>query len=151
MRSQYVEGETMTTESKRLYEEDYYAWLEHSIQQVKELGLTEIQDHLEEMTRSEKRELRSRFIVLIQHLLKWKYQPKKRKTGWKLSINNNRTEINFRLKDSPSLKPQAYSLALEAYPAAVENAKAETGLTNFPAELEFTLDQLLDQNFFPPP
>lgn len=136
-------------ESRRLYEEDHSAWLEYSIRQTKDIGLLEIADQLEELARSERRELKSWFIVLIHHMLKWKYQPKKRSKSWRVSIRNSRDQIGLMLQESPSLKPKAHSFAIEAYPISVRRAKDDTRLDNFPSDLEFSLDDLLDHDFFP--
>ncbi|KJU85436.1 protein containing DUF29 [Candidatus Magnetobacterium bavaricum] len=38
------------------------------------------------------------------HLLKWQYQPNRRSESWRATIDNQRTDIELLLADSPSLK-----------------------------------------------
>jgi hypothetical protein len=137
--------------SRELFESDHYAWLEVGIEQAKICNLTEVAEYLEEMARSEKRALKSHLVILIMHLLKWKYQPDHQSSGWRGSIDNARGEIRWVLKDSPSLKTVVYGIANEEYEYAIKRAMKETGLErrDFPQELEFTLEQLLDDDFYP--
>lgn len=137
--------------TKYLYENDYYGWLEFSINQVEQLGLLELRDHLEEMSRSERRALESQFARLITHLLKWKYQPDHQTYSWRSSIKNSRYHILRSLKENPSLKSKADELSKESYNDAIHWASRETGIKeeDFPNELEFSLEQLLDNEYFP--
>jgi hypothetical protein len=137
--------------SRELFESDHYAWLQVGIEQAKTCDLTEVAEYLEEMARSEKRALKSHLVILIMHLLKWKYQPDHQSSSWRGSIDNARGEIRWVLKDSPSLKTVVYGVANEEYEYATKRAMKETGLErpDFPQELEFTLEQLLDDDFYP--
>jgi hypothetical protein len=140
--------------TKELYESDYYGWLQESIDKTKnlnleELGLIEIVNHLEEMSRREKHALGSYLVVLMHHLLKWKHQADRRTQSWKHSIDNSRDEINILLRRNPSIRPLVYTLAIEDYDFAIKKAKRETGIATFPQELEFTLEQLMDDDFYP--
>jgi len=137
--------------SRELFESDHYAWLQVGIEQAKICNLTEVVEYLEEMSRSEKRALTSHLVVLIMHILKWKYQPDNQSSSWRGSIDNARGEIRWVLKDSPSLRTVAYEIAKEEYEYAIKRAMRETGLkrSDFPEELEFSLEQLLDDDFYP--
>jgi hypothetical protein len=137
--------------SRELFESDHYAWLQVGIEQAKACNLTEVAEYLEEMSRSEKRSLASHSIVLVHHLLKWKYQPDHQSSSWRGSIDNARGEIKWLLKHCPSMKPIVYELAKDDYEYATKRAMKETGLErrDFPQELEFTLEQLLDDDFYP--
>ncbi|MCP5426462.1 MAG: DUF29 domain-containing protein [Gammaproteobacteria bacterium] len=83
--------------------------------------------------------------------LKWQYQPERRSTRWKLSIRNGRRQIEKRLKNSPSLGPLLQSIVQEEYPPARENAADETNipLATFPMECPFTVEQVLDAEYWP--
>ncbi len=98
------------------YEQDFHQWIEHHIALLREERLNEIDvshliEELEDMGKSNRRELKNRFTVLIAHLLKWQYQYQQLQdlwrtfTGgsWRATINNQRTELIDLLKDSPSL------------------------------------------------
>ena len=61
-----------------LYDKDYYLWLEETIQLLQEGRLTDLDifnliEEIKDMGRSEKNALESNLIVLLMHLLKWKY------------------------------------------------------------------------------
>ena len=67
-----------------LYDKDYYLWLEETIQLLQEGRLTDLDifnliEEIKDMGRSEKNALESNLIVLLMHLLKWKYQPEETK------------------------------------------------------------------------
>ncbi|MEA5550694.1 DUF29 domain-containing protein [Anabaena cylindrica UHCC 0172] len=69
--------------TQNLYDQDFYLWTQTIVQQLKENNLHQIDipnliEEIESMGKSEKRELKSRLIVLLMHLLKWQYQPYKR-------------------------------------------------------------------------
>ena len=92
-----------------LYEIDYYTWLVQNAAlirdgRVSEADLENIAEELEDMARGEKRALGSQFVVLIQHLLKWQLQPRRRSKSWRLSIDNARDSIEELLGESPSLR-----------------------------------------------
>ena len=81
---------------------------------------------------------------VLLHLLKWQYQPQRRGTSWRLSIENGRYQLLDLLEESPSLKPQLEKLAAKEYPQARKNAAGETGLplTTFPENCPFTVEQI---------
>ena len=56
------------------------------------------------MGKRDRRELISRMGVLIAHLLKWQYQPSKRSDSWTDTIEEQRSQIELLLADSPSLR-----------------------------------------------
>jgi hypothetical protein len=101
--------------------------------------------------RSEKRELVSRLAVLLMHLLKWRYQPKKRGKSWRLTIKTQRLSLRRHLRDNPSLKPQSGSAVADAFEEARLEAARETGLDEaaFPEQCPWTWDEIADDNFWP--
>ena len=56
------------------------------------------------MGRSEKRELVNRLTVVLLHLLKWQYQPALRGNSRRLTLEEQRDELETHLADNPSLK-----------------------------------------------
>ena len=63
-----------------LYETDFVAWAETTAQllqenQFAEIDLDNLIEEVEALSRSDKREIRSRLIKLLSHLLKRAYQP----------------------------------------------------------------------------
>jgi hypothetical protein len=94
--------------------------------------------------RSERRELRHRMARLLQHLLKWHYQPEHRSRGWRSTIQTRRREINAVLDDNPSLRQTLPAVIEAAYPAARAAALEETGLLALPETSPFDVRQALD-------
>ncbi len=65
------------------YDTDYLRWLDDQMQHLRAGSLDQIdREHLLEelkaMSRSERRQLRNRLLVLVMHLLKLRYQPHRR-------------------------------------------------------------------------
>lgn len=116
-----------------VYEQDFDLWISHNVRLLKEGRLSEIDarniaEELEDMGKSQHRELLSRLEILFAHLLKWQFQPDHRSRSWKAGIVEQRHRIKGLLKTSPSLKHQMEKKVAEAYPDAVEYAAAETGI-----------------------
>lgn len=150
----------MTTElkitAKPLYETDFLAWIETTATQLRDhnYGVVDWENLLEEidaMGRREKRKLESNLVILLQHLLKWQYQPSMRSGSWKGSIREHRRRIRKDLQDSPSLNPYFLEAIAEAYEDAREAAADETGLPLdlFPVDCDYTIEQIRDREFLP--
>jgi hypothetical protein len=139
-----------------LYERDYYAWSNEQVALLRagklaEADIKHIIEEIESMGRSERRELVNRLIVLLLHLLKWRYQPAFRGQSWRLSIKEQRIRLSTHLGDNPSLKARLDDAILEAYRLAAIEAERETGLSesHFPATCPFSFDQIMDDAFWP--
>ncbi|MTJ08394.1 DUF29 domain-containing protein [Anabaena sp. UHCC 0204] len=137
-----------------LYEQDFYLWIETISKQLKagkiaEIDLANLIEEIESMGKSEKRELKSRLIVLLMHLLKWQYQPEKRSESWRSTITEQRICIELLLEDSPSLQPLLIEIFADCYEKARLRASEETGikLNFFPKESPFSLEETL-KNYF---
>ena len=68
------------TISPNLYDRDFFLWVETTANLLRAGKFTEIDipnliEEIESLGRSEKRELKNSLIMLLVHLLKWKYQP----------------------------------------------------------------------------
>jgi hypothetical protein len=132
-----------------LYERDETAWLEAMAElardgRAEDLDLSHLAEYLSDMARRDRREVESRLVVLLAHLLKWIHQPGHRSRSWRATVIEQRQELN-RLAGRGVLRNHAEEVLSEVYPEAVERAAAETGLSSdrFPAACPYTLDQLL--------
>jgi hypothetical protein len=146
----------MATKRKNEYEKDFYAWAIHNAQLLREGKLSEIDienvaEEIESMGKSEKRELINRLAILLAHLLKWQFQPIKQSNSWQLTIKEQRFQLIKLFEESPSLKHEIELKLAEAYEQAIIIAERETGVEekNFPKNCPFSLQQALDQRFFP--
>jgi hypothetical protein len=138
------------------YETDVIAWANEQAAFLRAgnfsaLDIEHIADEVEDVGKSEQRELESRMAVLLCHLLKWQFQPERRGASWEATIHVQREGASLRIQLTPSLK---YSLSKTiwwqlAWVDAVEQAIKETGLNEFPTACPWVLDQILDQSFFP--
>jgi hypothetical protein len=117
------------------------------------LDLENLAEEIEDVSKSEKRELRSRMAVLLAHLLKWQIQPQRIGASWEITIKAQRIGIAKALQHMPSLKPcLADPDWLEvAWGDAVSQASQETQIQGnlFPGECPWSMAQVLDPEFFP--
>ena len=145
-----------TTNTDNLYECDYYLWLQHTARLISEGNFDEIDtanliEEIEDMGRSEKKAVKSNLIVVLLHLLKYKYQPEKRTNSWKASIREHRRRLRDDFRVSPSLKRHFEEVFDECYQDGRELAADETGLPldTFPTESPFTPEQALNPDYLP--
>lgn len=148
--------QSITTAITSLYEQDFYLWLQTTINLLKEgkfaeIDLENLLEELESMGRSEKNALTSNFRVLLMHLLKYKYQPEKRTNSWRYIIVEHRILLRDTFKTSPSLYPFFEDIFNESYQDARELAAGETGFSIeiFPPESPFTREEVLHPDFLP--
>jgi hypothetical protein len=115
------------------------------------LDIENIAEEIESVGRSEKRELASRMSVLIAHLLKWQIQPDHRTRSWLRTIRHQRQRLVRLLQKMPSLKSclDDGEWLGDVFEEAVELASKETGMDDFPEQLPWTANQVLDTSFFP--
>jgi hypothetical protein len=138
------------------YEVDFYAWTVEQARllrsgELSAVDAANIAEEIESMGRSDRRELKSRLVVLVMHLLKWSVQPSARSGSWSATIDEQRLQIEGVLSESPSLRPSAAAMLSEAYAIARARAVAETGLAEegFPETCPFSPDQVLSRGFLP--
>jgi len=138
------------------YQTDFYGWTVEQAELLKaghwqEVDIANLIEEVESMGRSEKRSLESRLIVLLTHLLKWHYQPVRRSKSWELTIKGQRVNCLDVLDDNPSLKSKLDELFIKSYYRAKLEAAKETGLDEdfFPEECPYSLDQALDNKYYP--
>ncbi|AFY35940.1 DUF29 domain-containing protein [Calothrix sp. PCC 7507] len=139
-----------------LHEQDYELWLKSTINQLRQRNFDDVDidlliEEIEEMGGSLKDALENNLIVVLAHLLKWKYQPDYRSGSWRASIKEHRRRINKSLQKHPSLKKYYESIWQDCYLPALDWAVAETGLSPdiFPQQCPFTSQQLIDSEFLP--
>jgi hypothetical protein len=132
-----------------LYTEDETAWLDVMADLLAtgayaELDYANLREYLTDMAKRDRREVESRLVVLLMHILKWMHQPDHRSRSWRGSIIEQRQELR-RHAGRGVLRKHAESVLAETYQEAVERAVAQTGLAPeaFPAECAYSLDELL--------
>jgi hypothetical protein len=140
------------------YEKDFYAWTVEQARllrsgELSEIDVENIAEEIESMGRSDRREIHSRLVVLLMHLLKWQYQKRARSRSWSSTILTQRREIEQLLAESPSLRPSFIQMFSKAYADARQQAALATGLRigTFPETCLFTPEEVLTREFLPEP
>ena len=140
------------------YDEDFHDWTQATAalirqQKWQDVDWQHVAEELEALGKRDRRELESRLVTLMLHLLEWRFEPERRQRGrsWQRTILEQRRQVAALLADSPSLRPRAPDALARLYPHARQLAAAETGLPadTFPAACPWTTSQLLDSHFWP--
>jgi len=132
-----------------LFERDETAWLEIMSGLAAEglsgeLDLPNLGEYLADMAKRDRREVDSRLVVLLAHLLKWEYQPDLRSGSWQGTIEEQRRELR-KLLESGTLFNHAVAEFAAVYADARKQAAAETLLPRgtFPVECPWEFESLL--------
>jgi hypothetical protein len=144
------------TKPTTLYETDYLLWTEETIAKLKARAFNQVDvenliEEIEDLGRSQKRELRQRLAILLEHLLKRLYVNMPQEyNGWERTIREQRRQIKLEIKASPSLKSiweQSFDLAWEF---ALETVRDDYSQFDFPDLWPFgrDIDSILTVNFW---
>jgi hypothetical protein len=139
-----------------LYDQDIVAWANEQARLLRAgnldlLDLENIAEEIEDVGKSEQRELASRMALLLAHLLKWQFQPERRGSSWTATIRAQRRAVAARLKRTPSLKAMLRDADWweEIWADAVGAATAETGREGFPEDCPWDLADILHPEWLP--
>ena len=132
------------------YEKDIIVWATEQAALLRAgklpaLDIEHIAEEIEDVGKSEKRELSSRMAVRLSHLLKWEHQADRRSNCWTSSIGDKRKRLTLALKATPSLRASLTDADWleDAWLDARSQARTETGLDCFPESCPWTIDQIL--------
>ena len=150
----------LTTDPRTsLYEQDFYLWIQETVEllkkgQLEQLDIENLIEEVDSMGKSQRKELKTRLTVLIEHLLKlqyWTTEKDYNTRGWRNTIVEQRRQIAYTLADSPSLKAIVNDIFLDCYQDARNDTlrKYQLPLTLFPQESPFSLLEVLDPDFIP--
>ena len=149
---------TIDNQSLTTYRQDIVAWAHEQASLIRagrfdQLDLEHIADEIDDVGKSEQRELASRMAVLMAHLLKWQYQPERNGTSWQRTIKEQRKALNLHLKQVPSLKQKLFNLDWmeSTWSDAVTLAIKETGLSDFPESCPWLIEDILTPDWLPDP
>jgi hypothetical protein len=140
------------------YDKDVILWSQEQARllragRVAELDIEHLADEIEDVGKSEKRELSSRMAVLLAHLLKWSHQPEKRSSTWRATIRLQRKRIALAIKATPSLKTamRDRDWREDVWLDALAQAQKETDIAmeDFPETCPWTMEQATDAEFWP--
>lgn len=139
------------------YEKDIVAWANEQAQLLRagrfdQLDTQHLAEEIEDVGKSEQRELASRMAVLLAHLLKWRFQPERRSASWEKTIRAQRKEVAYALYESPSLRvklDEARWMDM-VWARGVAQAASETGMADFPDACPWAIgDEVLREDWMP--
>lgn len=138
------------------YEKDVVAWATEQAALLRagkfsSLDIEHLAEEIEDVGKSEQRELASRMAVLLAHLLKWQHQSGLRGSSWLRTIREQRRALAVVLKKTPSLKNSLTDpdWARGTWADAVTKAVDETGLDVFPDNCPWSFEQVMAEDFWP--
>jgi 2-polyprenyl-6-methoxyphenol hydroxylase-like FAD-dependent oxidoreductase len=142
------------TRPTTMFEADYHQW---SVEQavllragkMEALDRINLAQEIENLGRSEKREIESRLEILLVHLLKWQFQPDRRSKSWRMTLKVQRNDLQSVLNDNPSLKRHPSMRMKDVYLKARLAAEKETGpsFEDFPEQCPYSMVQIMDETF----
>ena len=140
------------------YDDDVILWSKEQAALLRsgrfsQLDIEHLADEIEDVGKSEQRELASRMSVLLAHLLKWQHQPERRSKSWENTILHQRGRIARRVANTPGLQATLRDpdWQLDAWLDGAEQAERETGLDRgrFGAACPWAMERVLAMDFWP--
>jgi hypothetical protein len=139
-----------------LYDRDILLWAEDTVAKLRardfeNLDLENLIEEVESLGISQKKELLSRLVTLLEHLLKRLYVDIPYDyNGWERTIRNQRNELGFLLKDAPSLKTRWNDSFADAWVIALKTVQEEYQQVYFPDRWQFSsdLEPMLNHKFW---
>jgi hypothetical protein len=144
------------TKAGSLYEQDILLWVEDTVAKLKardfeSLDIDNLIEEVESLGISQRKELLSRLVTLLEHILKRMYVDIPNDyNGWERTIRNQRTELEFLFKDAPSLKTRWNDSFADAWQVALKKLRKEYRQVNFPDRWQYPIDIeiMLDRDFW---
>ncbi|MBF2057517.1 MAG: DUF29 domain-containing protein [Cyanobacterium sp. T60_A2020_053] len=140
---------------KELYEIDDYLWIEETINLLKEKRLAELDldnliEELEDLGRERKLAMVSLLEQVIIHLLLldyWDVEYDINYRHWQSEIRSFRRQINKRM--TTNFYNYLDNNLIDSYGYCRKYVVNKSGLDTFPQQCPYTLEKLLDQDWFP--
>jgi hypothetical protein len=138
------------------YDTDFYAWTQAQATAIRAkewatVDLEHVAEEIESLGNEQAHAVESHLVIVLTHLLKWRYQSPRRSRGWRTSMRVGRQQIARRLRRNPGLRPDLLMMLTAAYADARTRAMDDTGLplATFPEACPWTVEQVLDEDFLP--
>jgi hypothetical protein len=154
----------MAKRAAELYDEDYYAWAEDQAEALRRLAkqrwngpldLEHLAEEVEDLGKAERNTVLSQAERIIGHALKLEHsRAQEPRRQWILSIAEARRELARHLTRSLRrvLKQElaaSYRSERDLTARALRLYNEPEAAAALPAECPYTLDQMLDENWFP--
>ena len=139
-----------------LYERDYLLWTEETTAKLRardfdHVDIENLIEEIESLGKSERKEIKSRLTVLLEHLMKRIYLDSPDCFGgWENTIYTQRNDIEFTLDDSPSLKAIWDETFDIAFRVALRTVRKTYKSAKFPDTWQFSrdIDSMLNVDFW---
>jgi hypothetical protein len=140
---------------KELYETEYDRWLSEMIKllknrQLEELDYENLIEELEALGRSERSAVKSLLLQIIIHLMLYQFWQSEREQNanhWAGEIITFRVQLEDKL--TINLRNYLENELLKIYQNALLIVQKKTQLNSLPEQCPYSLQQLLDKNWFP--
>jgi hypothetical protein len=144
------------------YDEDFYAWTQYQAEVLRSMPCDDnrfdrehVAEEIEDLGKSERHAVEGQITRVLEHFLKLAHSPSDRpRYGWMRSIAEARRVL--RQKMTATLRRHAESEFAELYGDAREAARLglleydeEQAAAALPPVCPYTLDQILDRNWYP--
>lgn len=142
------------------YQADVVAWASEQARLIRAgrfdlLDLEHIAEEIEDVGKSEQRELANRMAVLLTHLLKWQFQPERQGSSWRKTITEQRNRIAARLAKTPSLRACLNDLDWwsDAWADARMLTEKESGIEfeKYPDACPWAESEIMGEDWLPSP
>lgn len=133
-------------EQTKLYNLDFVRWCEDTVAKLKAGCLSEVDvdnliEEIEGLANRDRRELKHRLQVLLNHLLKRLYVPSLYNyPGWELTIAEQRNQLQDLLEQSPSLRQYFFEVFDDSWQFALSQARRGYLEVDFPDQWQFSHD-----------
>lgn len=147
---------SQTQNLNSLYEQDILLWAEDTVVKLKardfdHLDIEHLIEEIEALGISQRKELISRLIVLLEHLLKRLYVNLPNDyNGWERTIRTQRGELEILLDAVPSLSSRWELSFDKAWQIALKNVRKEYPQITFPSEWKYdrSIEPMLNRDFW---
>jgi hypothetical protein len=137
---------------------DYHAWLLEQAaalrrRDIEALDCDELAEEVEGMARTARHHIKVGLRTILEHLSKLAYSKPTHRL-WRAAISRSRDTIKLLLEESPGLRQYLDEYRVKGYRRARRLAGESLGWerkqweANLPAECPWTLEQILDEDFF---
>lgn len=130
----------------KLYERDFVEWCEDTVAKLKahrfsEIDLESLIEEIQGLAGRDRRELKNRLRVLLNHLLKRIYvESLNDYRGWEITIREQRRQLQYLLEQSPSLRNYLVEVFPKSWEEALFDAREDYPQVQFPSEWAFSSD-----------
>ena len=144
------------------YDHDFYAWTQAQAAAIRRAGASRVNadvdwenvaEEIESLGRSDFRSVRSHLETIIEHLLKLMVSPASDpRRGWRRSVGNARIDVETYLTRSlhndiePAIGDIYHTTRRKAARGLIDD---DLSIDDLPDHCPWTLDQLLDEEFWP--